>query len=87
MYLGLKRSIYINMSKSYTKWIVNIFIFFNFLFIDDVISDVNDVTADGGWEVYERVSGRGCPGGLVSNFGNLGGGLINGSPGRESGGR
>ena len=54
---------------------------------DDVISDLNDVTADAGWEVYERVSGRGCPGGVVSNFGSLGGGLIIGGPGRETGGK
>ena len=42
------------------------------------LGDTNDLTVDRNWEVYERVSGRGCPGGIIGNFGNFGAGLNNG---------
>ena len=51
------------------------------------ISGQMEITSDRNWDIYERVSGRGCPGGLAPGLGlgGLGGGLSAGG-GRDGGG-
>ena len=52
------------------------------------ISGPVEITSDRNWDIYERVSGRGCPGGLAPGLGlgGLGGGLSAGGE-RDGGGK